>query len=149
MGTVNPEIKAKWVAALRSGDFTQGVGNLAFKPDPESGMRHCCLGVLCELAIEDGVVEASSRNLAGNTKVRQYGKDDRWSVTDLPAPVVEWAELDGPDPKLFTHEYQVNGQWGHRQVTCSMANDGSARTHDGSVKSHTFAKIADLIEANF
>lgn len=39
---MKPELKAKWVAALRSGEFAQGKGKLV----DESGTRFCCLGVL-------------------------------------------------------------------------------------------------------
>lgn len=38
---INPEFKAKWVAALRSGEYTQGTGNL-YNPYSDS---YCCLGV--------------------------------------------------------------------------------------------------------
>lgn len=37
------EIKAKWVAALRSGEFKQGKHYL------HKGETFCCLGVLCEI----------------------------------------------------------------------------------------------------
>ena len=41
---MNQEIKAKWVAALRSGEYTQTKERLR----DVSG--HCCLGVLCEIS---------------------------------------------------------------------------------------------------
>lgn len=41
---MTPELKAQWLDALRSGRFKQGAGALNF------GGRHCCLGVLCEVA---------------------------------------------------------------------------------------------------
>ena len=41
---MNKELKDKWVAALRSGKYVQGTGNL------QSGGRYCCLGVLCDVA---------------------------------------------------------------------------------------------------
>lgn len=41
---MNPEIKAKWVAALRSGAYQQATGVLR---DEKGG--YCCLGVLCDL----------------------------------------------------------------------------------------------------
>lgn len=37
------ELKAKWLEALRSGDYDQGTGSLC-----RDG-RYCCLGVLCEV----------------------------------------------------------------------------------------------------
>lgn len=41
---MNPEIKAKWVAALQSGQYVQGKGQLRNNKN-----QFCCLGVLCNL----------------------------------------------------------------------------------------------------
>src|SRR5262245_26699265 len=41
---MNAGLKAKWLAALRSGDYKQGHDWLRFRN------RYCCLGVLCEVA---------------------------------------------------------------------------------------------------
>lgn len=72
---MNPEIKAKWVAALRSGEYTQTSGSL------KSEDGHCCLGVLCEISkLETGF--GVDENLAEN-----YG-DDRICDT-----VQNWANL--------------------------------------------------------
>ena len=40
---MNRTIKARWVAALKSGDFTQGTHTLAYQK------TFCCLGVLCHI----------------------------------------------------------------------------------------------------
>lgn len=42
--TMDKELKAKWVKALRSGEFEQGQNELE-----GPGNRFCCLGVLCSL----------------------------------------------------------------------------------------------------
>ena len=42
---IDPDLKAKWVAALRSGDYKQGQHYLKTPDD-----TYCCLGVLCEIA---------------------------------------------------------------------------------------------------
>lgn len=42
---MDPELKAKWVKALRSGEYRQGRGTLR---DTEG--RYCCLGVFCVVA---------------------------------------------------------------------------------------------------
>lgn len=39
---------ARWVEALRSGKYRQGIG--ALKEAQGDGFKHCCLGVACELA---------------------------------------------------------------------------------------------------
>ena len=51
MAELNPVAK-KWVAALRSGKIQQTRKQLGNK----NGGR-CCLGVLCDLAVEDGVIQ--------------------------------------------------------------------------------------------
>lgn len=45
---MNPEVKAKWVAALRSGQYKQGVNCL------RDGDTFCCLGVLCDVVEPTG-----------------------------------------------------------------------------------------------
>src|SRR4051812_22459868 len=45
---LNPNAQ-KWVDALRSGKYTQTTKGL------NDRRGHCCLGVLCEVAIENGV----------------------------------------------------------------------------------------------
>ena len=40
---MNPAVKAKWIAALRSGEYEQTTGRL------RNGDSFCCLGVLCNV----------------------------------------------------------------------------------------------------
>jgi hypothetical protein len=42
---MNPELKAKWLEALRSGKYTQGRGRLKTNDN-----EYCCLGVLCDVS---------------------------------------------------------------------------------------------------
>lgn len=42
---MKPEIKTKWIDALRSGKYLQIKGALRSR----DGLGHCCLGVLCDL----------------------------------------------------------------------------------------------------
>lgn len=44
---MKPDIKKKWVHALRSDVFAQGQSTL--KTMHEGQLRYCCLGVLCEV----------------------------------------------------------------------------------------------------
>src|SRR5262245_35264596 len=43
---MDQELKAKWVAALRAGEYQQGVGRL----HDETCNTYCCLGVLMKVA---------------------------------------------------------------------------------------------------
>lgn len=44
-----------WVKALRSGEYKQGYGYLHYKRGGKD--KFCCLGVLCDLAVKNGVIE--------------------------------------------------------------------------------------------
>lgn len=72
-------VKDKWVAALKSGKYKQGRGQL----NGENG--YCCLGVLCEVFIAEGGV-LSVRHLS---RVTEYNGETKYP----PAPVLHWAGI--------------------------------------------------------
>jgi len=77
---MNPEIKAQWIAALRSGEYHQGKGVL------ESVWGDfCCLGVLCHLAHKQGVVE----RVKGHDGQIWYDEEDG----RLPCSVLDWSGM--------------------------------------------------------
>ena len=81
------DIKDEWVRRLRSGDYEQGQGYLRF------GDKYCCLGVLCDMAVEAGVIEET------------HGPSEKFSLfvsvgggfqtQMLPPSVAEWSGLMG------------------------------------------------------
>lgn len=149
---MNPEIKTRWVAALRSGNYRQGKKKLAQQMTRTMPMTHCCLGVLCELAVEDGIIEAMNHPSGASGQVRYFGGPNNWKATALPPAVSEWAgfgdERDSlrSDPKLLSVSLlDFRGQSVQRAVSCSEANDGN--TVD-DVAPRTFEQIADLIKEN-
>ena len=73
MSKLNP-VAQKWVDALRSGKYRQGESQLKIE-DPDDP-RHCCLGVLCEVAEVEGVDF-------------NFIPDESY----LPEPVMKWAGL--------------------------------------------------------
>ena len=76
---MNAQIKAKWIAALRSGKYSQTHGSLYMN----SG--YCCLGVLCEL---------HSQATGGLWIGAAYlGQEDY-----PPNAVIRWAGLSSPNP---------------------------------------------------
>lgn len=71
---MNQEIKQKWVAALRSGEYQQGTDQL------RRDNNFCCLGVLCDL---------HSKETNNEWEVNSYyGK-----LGFLPGNVMSWAGL--------------------------------------------------------
>lgn len=75
---MNQEIKTKWVAALRSGEYKQGRARLK----THEGNSFCCLGVLCDLHDKEKGIPQSFDSIAGS----------------LPDHVKDWAEVQSDAP---------------------------------------------------
>jgi hypothetical protein len=139
---MNPEIKERWVAALRSGAYAQGVGRLKGPAGTGGGKAsYCCLGVLCELAVKDGVIEPP-RPRGGKFGSRRdwiyQGEgilDESWSV--LPITVAKWADTPLPvTPSPYGCDVFVGVETGDEPIPLSGMNDAGA----------SFEEIADIIE---
>lgn len=127
------EIKTRWTAALRSGDYLQGHGYLQNRV-PGGPRRFCCLGVLCDLAVADGV-EVSV--YVPTTGAVMYGGTD----TLLPQTVEEWAGLTDDQ-----HRYGEAGGDVKIQLDADEDDvDTLASWNDGGA---SFDQIADWIDAN-
>jgi hypothetical protein len=88
---MNPDVKKRWVAALRSGEYVQGVRALKRRTE-SGGLEYCCLGVLCDLAARDGVC---TEQIKGAAVLYDTCR------TFMPDSVVEWAGLSGCDPGIL------------------------------------------------
>src|SRR5438067_2342849 len=79
----------KWVAALRSGEYTQCTGRLHIKGD-----GYCCLGVACDLYQKEvGDLEVKTRT-HGPVGVEEILYDGSHGV--LAGKVVHWLGLNSP-----------------------------------------------------
>ena len=81
---MNPQIKQKWVDALRSGDYQQTKGRLR-KED-----EFCCLGVLCDLYAKENNVEWQHNEVDG------YFYGNHGFIP--PSSVVEWSGIADSNP---------------------------------------------------
>lgn len=123
---MNSEIKAKWVAALRHGKYEQGRGWL------NRDGKMCCLGVLCELAVAEGVIPegVAFRSPFGDIDVEVVTYGDgctRFPPTD----VMRWAGLNERDVAVA----MVDNVYPHGSL--AEVNDSGE---------YTFKQIADIIE---
>lgn len=136
------EIADKWVEALRSGNYKQGMSALRSKED-----EYCCLGVLCE------VLGLEAKISIHNTTYIYDGRGDL-----LPRTARELANmksengsvygyiLANSDNELFSEkeeEYFDNNTYPHPYP--SRYNSLSEVNDDGI----TFDRIADFIEKNY
>jgi hypothetical protein len=118
----------KWIAALRSGKYQQSQFRLTRLDTEGNVIGHCCLGVACELAIQNGVplevnTEESELLIEGpltKVKARSYNQMSSF----LPKSVWEWLGLQS-----------CNGM--HQADSLSSMNDSGK----------TFEEIATLIES--
>jgi hypothetical protein len=135
---LNAEVKAKWVAALLSGEYKQGKGWLRSRQDD-----YCCLGVLCDLARADGVGDWSLTADKTGVSIYRYVAEGQMDGAELPNAVQAWAGLAEPDPTVpMSLAYEIAGfspdpEYSKPQeTTLAVINDSKA----------SFAQIAKLIE---
>ena len=93
---MNAEIKDQWGAWLLEHADEQGTG--ALRQVTESGKEEfCCLGGLCDLAVEAGIVERTLNPENGRYRYATPDGTD-WSYGLPPFAVVRWAGLDRDNP---------------------------------------------------
>ena len=122
---MNKEIKDQWVAALRSGEYSQTTETLC------NGYGFCCLGVLCDLYIEQSQsVTEEQRSYWNNVHEFMIASDPKtqsggyYENAVLPAAVKNWAGMKTTDGEIT------------RDVCLASLND----------KGMNFDQIADVID---
>jgi hypothetical protein len=129
---MKPEIKQRWVAALRSGKYKQGRKQLRFMDDNS----FCCLGVLTDLAVQDGVC--------------------RWGARFSPPSDTPQAGNDTAPP-IFTNgalDMDVQKWSGCRTASPWLGSKNPLQPPERNLivlndhLEYTFEQIADLIEAD-
>lgn len=121
---LKPEVTEKWLAALRSGKYKQGRKTL------RSDEGYCCLGVLCDVLIKDGTVNAS---WSVNEFVEELGIIPLLRRTVPPKAIVEQIATCGIHDVLILEMWDIED------------SDGSSLM-DLNDRGISFAEIADVIE---
>lgn len=115
---MNTDIKARWIEALRSGEYAQGMHVLR-----SPGDAYCCLGVLCDIAVKDG--KGEWYDLAPDEGGEHWNfrdEADGFSSTGLTRKIKDWSGIGFLDQDTLVH-----------------MNDGQGRS---------FKEIAQYIEEN-
>lgn len=117
---MNREIKQRWVEALRSGEFEQGTHRLRNRDN-----TYCCLGVLCELAVESGVIPPAieAPHHDGSEQSAAYFSG---TAIDLPPEVLEWAGLEASSWAVRTVYFSVTDPrtgWGEIRSAEDLNDD--------------------------
>ncbi len=114
---VKPEIKKRWVEALRSGEYNQAIGSLRKTLDDGVTVGYCCLGVLCDVVRFDPEIH-------GEADMHWDGNRFGGLTAEPPFAIDQYVTVGGSD------------DW----TALIERNDG-----DGGPR-RTFTQIADLIE---
>lgn len=101
MNKMNPEVKEKWLEALRSGEYKQGRTMLKQGQSPDN-LKYCCIGVLCELAAKDGVIDNSVKSSFDPI----YSFNEKECL--IPDEVARWAGLKTLRTTSGSTLYQLN-----------------------------------------
>jgi hypothetical protein len=145
---MKPEIKKKWLAALRGGDFIQGQNSLRSRNGATGQYEYCCLGVLCELAVQDGVIPEPTLEDGDWIYGKREGDQQSWS--SLPHSVAAWAGIEfDATTALFGADIKVAELYeGRGDPTLAALNDAVDIAEDGEtcIRPYTFERIADIIE---
>lgn len=123
---MKPEIKEKWLIALRSGEYkqTRNTLRIASSDAKESGdYSYCCLGVLCDLYIrETGLGKWDGGAFVSSSGTREDAL--------LPTAVIAWAGMNSS-----------SGRFGHTPLKDCLAN---VNDH-----SNDFNEVIEIIEKEF
>ena len=118
---MDPKLKRKWLAALRSGKYLQGRNRL------RRGNRFCCLGVLADVAGCDWITP-----------------DCRY----MGIPVLQGKELSASGTYLDNRR-PFKGITQTIQKRLSILNDGDLYQDEGDgIKPQSFKQIAEWIRVN-
>lgn len=83
------ELRDKWATALRSGQYVQGRKALRTGYYGTDEVRHCCLGVLCEVA---GIERNGNRYHVPNSYTGKLPDRDDWSSVETPTEIAGLGE---------------------------------------------------------
>lgn len=145
------EIMREWVRRLRSGGYRQGRNRLRLNDE------FCCLGVLCDLAVDRNVIDAPMSEWVNTPVLNDHGHvvpvraaeyhyyspaTGYYSMSQLPRAVRAWADI--PTDSHLYPEARCDASDGpcvhalHVERLVSLNDTGTS-----------FADIADLIESEW
>lgn len=139
---LRPEVKEEWVRRLRSGEYDQGTTYLKKTFKSTGVTKYCCLGVLCEMAVERGATTEFFDPTQSSATL--FGGSEGGSRTWTPNHVVTWA-FGAPQPTSNeAFQWKVEYTW-------STVGEYPDETSLGALNDHNvpFDVIADLIEQQY
>ena len=98
---MDKKIAKRWVKALRSGEYRQGIGQLRDRND-----QFCCMGVLCNIHAYDHPKIAA----------RQITREGYMGVNGMPpSQVRDWASMRGNSLETLA-ELNDTSKWSFKKI---------------------------------
>jgi hypothetical protein len=135
---MNPQVKEKWIDALRSGKYEQGSEKL------RGADGYCCLGVLCDLYSQEKNQEWDFRGYSENSEEESPDTMDYWYFDGesefLPDSVREWAGMTfkNPQVRVDVTEDENEDNWFYHSEIANLNDSG-----------YSFVELSKLIEQQF
>jgi len=129
------DIADRLIAALRSGEYKQGQGRLC-RAIADGSRSFCCLGVLTDLAVKEGVLP-DGKWVELDLYALRYGKCAASAY--LPSEVQEWSGMQSIAGNLPKAVHVWRDDSGEMLTSLDGFNDAG----------YTFDQIADIIEKNW
>ena len=133
---MNPEVKEKWLEALRSGKYKQG-RNVLCSVNENGDRTYCCLGVLSEIAVQEGFAQSVVEDNAIRYDCELKNGSDLGEKFTLTRRLADWAGLERINPPINING-EVNEDGDVLCYTMSLAELNDA--------GRSFNEIAQLIE---
>ena len=121
---MDEQVKAKWVAALRSGEYKQAQRVL------KTDTGYCCLGVLCELYRQEHPEASWQKSEVSDGRYKFHTGSGRH-------------ETDWPESTILTWGVAA---WAGLNETSPSTRGGVSLTHLNDRAQKSFREIADVIE---
>lgn len=133
---VNEDVKELWLNALRSGKYEQGTMKLA--QELYDGTReYCCLGVLCDLAVKNGVCNVKWVHGTAYYGTEEEFANEKASENTLPKSVQEWIGVNSDNIRVSKKINSFDDEDEFEDVMVSELNDEYG---------YSFDRIARLIK---
>lgn len=133
--TMDPEVKKLWVAALRNPEAKQ------IKSFLRTEEGNCCLGIACDLAVENKVISEPVRFYDGESGCTTFEYETKDSL--LPFEVAEWMgfipEIDSPSFQIRRYSVVLEC-YNTDTILLTVLNDRYGLT---------FSQIADIVDYVF
>jgi hypothetical protein len=140
------EVADRWVAELRSGKYKQTTGylNVVRSENEEVPVGFCCLGVLCEIAVSDGIVDsAGEEQMDSRDGVYTFAYYGDMNSALLPYKVLHEYDMESSTVPLSAEKVGEFVELNHYAHLAHLDQMSLVDLNDAGVP---FSAIANIIE---